>query len=130
MGALNGGLPKTSPRLLGGLAPAKVRNVFYSFHYQDVLRVNQVRNSGKIRPTDKGRQLTPQDRSLWEEVQRTNPRNLRTVIDSGLGGTSVTCVLAGYDTWSREWVRYEIARSLRKARCRLRDSNPRPHHYE
>jgi hypothetical protein len=98
--------------MFGGLAPAKVRNVFYSFHYQDVLRVNQVRNSGKIRPTDKGRQLTPQDRSLWEQVKRTNPRNLRSVIDNGLGGTSVTCVLAGYETWSREWVRYEIARSV------------------
>jgi hypothetical protein len=76
------------------------------------MRVNHVRKSNKIRPTDKGRQLTPQDRSLWEKIQRTNPRALRTMIDSKLGGTSVTCVLAGYETWSREWVRYEIARSL------------------
>ena len=26
--------------------------------------------------------------------------------------TSVTCVLAGTDTWRRRWVRYEIARSV------------------
>lgn len=90
----------------------KVRNVFYSFHFSDVFRVNHVRNSGKIRPADKGRLLTPNDRSLWERVKRTNPANLRRVIDRGLLGTSVTCVLVGTETWSREWVRYEIARSL------------------
>lgn len=90
----------------------KVRNVFYSFHFSDVFRVNHVRNSGKIRPADKGRLLTPNDRSLWERVKRTNPANLRRVIDRGLLGTSVTCVLVGTETWSREWVRYEIACSL------------------
>ena len=89
---------------------ATPRNVFYSFHYDDVLRVNHVRQSGKIRPADSGRNL--RDRSLWEKVKRTDPSNLKRVINKGLEGTSVTCVLAGYETWSRRWVRYEIARSL------------------
>lgn len=94
------------------VVPPRVRNVFYSFHYRDVLRVNHVRNSGKIRPGDKGRNITPRDRSLWESIKRTNPANLKNVIRAGLAGTSVTCVLAGYETWSREWVRFEIAQSL------------------
>jgi hypothetical protein len=34
------------------------------------------------------------------------------MIDKGLEGTTATVVVAGYETWSREWVRYEIARSL------------------
>src|SRR3546814_20766167 len=34
------------------------------------------------------------------------------MIDRGLEGTSVTCVLAGYETWNRPWVRYEIAKSV------------------
>lgn len=95
------------------------RNVFYSFHYADIFRVNHIRNSGKIRATDKGRNLTPRDRSLWESVKRTNPANLKRVINTGLSGTSVTCVLAGYETWSREWVRYEIARSLMRGNALL-----------
>lgn len=126
-GGLGGALPSTSnylnqllkgleqpprPAPLPPLRTATARNVFYSFHFADIFRVNHVRNSGKIRPADKGRYLTPQDRSLWERVKRTNPANLRRVIDSGLLGTSVTCVLVGAETWAREWVRYEIARSL------------------
>lgn len=95
------------------------RNVFYSFHYVDIFRVNHIRNSGKIRATDKGRNLTPRDRSLWESVKRTNPANLKRVINAGLIGTSVTCVLAGYETWSREWVRYEIAQSLMRGNALL-----------
>jgi hypothetical protein len=76
------------------------------------MRVNHIRQSGKIRPGDKGRNLTPRDRSLWERMKRTNPANLKNVIGAGLNGTSVTCVLAGFETWSREWVRFEIAQSL------------------
>jgi hypothetical protein len=94
------------------LAPPKQRRVFYSFHYADVFRVNHVRNSGKIRTADKG--LRPIDKSLWERVRRTDPANLRRVINAGLDGTSITCVLAGHETWSREWVRYEIAKSLQR----------------
>lgn len=132
-GGLFGGIgsatakPITSRSLLDGLArgnalapppvtaaPVKTRNTFYSFHYADVFRVNHVRKSGKIRATDTGRNLTPRDRSLWEKVKRTNPQNLRRVIDARLRDTTVTCVLAGEHTWSREWVRYEIARSLHR----------------
>lgn len=107
---LPSGRPVAAP--LGLAAPARVRRVFYSFHYRDVFRVNHVRKSNKIRGSDTGRQLTPEDRSLWEKIKRTNPLALRRMIDSRVNGTTVTCVLAGSETWSREWVRYEIARSL------------------
>jgi hypothetical protein len=122
-----GAKPDALQSLLDGLArgnalapppitatPVKTRNTFYSFHYADIFRVNHVRNSGKIRATDKGRNLVPRDRSLWEKVKLTNPQNLRRVIDAGVRDTTVTCVLAGEHTWSREWVRYEIARSLHR----------------
>lgn len=105
LGSLSGTPPKTTD--YAGLFQPKVRNVFYSFHYADVLRVNHIRKAGKFRTGDKVR-----DRSLWEKVRRTNPANLKRVINGGLGGTSVTCVLAGHETWWREWCRYEIAQSL------------------
>ena len=98
-------VPQTSA--LASYVPPKPRNVFYSFHYDDVFRVNHVRKSGQFRTGDKVR-----DRSLWEKVRRTDEANLKRVINAGLNGTTVTCVLAGYGTWSREWVRYEIARSI------------------
>jgi hypothetical protein len=96
--------------LFGGIAP-KTRHVFHSFHYADVRRVNQIRMCDQFRPNDRD---TPRaiDRSLWETAKKTSSAALARMIDNGLEGTSVTCVLAGTHTWSREWVRYEIARSL------------------
>jgi hypothetical protein len=52
------------------------------------------------------------DGSLWESSQRKGEASLKALINSGLENTSVTCVLAGTETYSRRWVRYEIAMSL------------------
>lgn len=108
-------------RSLGSLANAsvnpfapKVRRVFYSFHYADIFRVNHVRKAGQFRKMDKMRLPTPQDRSLWEEAKLKNPSALKGMIDRGLEGTSVTCVLAGTEAWERPWVRYEIAKSVQR----------------
>ncbi len=101
-----------NPDYSNPFAAAKQRWVFYSFHYDDVNRVNVVRQSGKIRPTDKMRCRTARDRSIWENAKRTGELALKRLINKGMIGSSVTCVLAGTYTWSREWVRYEIARSL------------------
>jgi hypothetical protein len=97
--------------LFGGLR--KSRHTFYSFHYADVMRVNQIRMCDQFKTTDR---RTPRvvDRSLWETAKKTNPSALASMIDKGLAGTSTTCVLAGTETWSREWVKYEIARSLER----------------
>lgn len=93
----------------------KERSTFYSFHYRDIFRVNHIRNAGAIRPQDRERLPTPRDRSLWESRKTTNPAALAAMINRGLSGTTVTAVLAGYETWQREWVRYEIARSLARS---------------
>lgn len=101
----------TAPISPNELAP-RIRRVFYSFHYADVNRVNQVRQSGKIRPIDSERVKTVQDRSLWERKKSINEEYLRRSIARNISGTSVTCVLAGEQTWARPWCRFEIARSL------------------
>lgn len=101
----------TAPVTLPAPTP-RIRRVFYSFHYADVNRVNQVRQSGKIRPIDSERVKTVQDRSLWERKKSINEEYLRRSIAKNIVGTSVTCVLAGEQTWARPWCRFEIARSL------------------
>jgi hypothetical protein len=110
---LNLGMPSSRAMkdLFGGLP--KTRHTFYSFHYADVMRVNQIRMCDQFKTTDR---RTPRvvDRSLWETAKLKNPSALASMIDKGLAGTSATCVLAGTETWSREWVKYEIARSLER----------------
>jgi MTH538 TIR-like domain (DUF1863) len=90
------------------------RRTFFSFHYKpDVWRAWNVRNSWVVRPEDQEGQGFF-DSSVFEASQRTNDDTLKTFLRDGLKGTSVTCVLSGTDTWSRRWVRYEIARSIVK----------------
>lgn len=75
------------------------------------MRVNHVRKAGVIRKLDRER-TTVIDRSIWEKVKIRNPGLLTSIIRKGLDGTTATVVLAGEETWQREWVRYEIAFSL------------------
>jgi hypothetical protein len=89
------------------------RRVFFSFHYQnDIWRVNQVRNSGEfgdVTGTD-----TFYDNSLWEEAKKKGDAALRALVEDGLKNSSVTTVLAGSETWSRKWVRYELVKSFER----------------
>ena len=90
------------------------RRTFFSFHYYpDVWRAWNVRNSWVVREDDQ------QDRgffdgSVFEASQREGDEVLKRFLREGLVNTSVTCVLAGTNTWTRRWVRYEIARSIVK----------------
>lgn len=86
------------------------RNVYFSFHYQDVIdfRANVVRNSGKFR---KSGDLF-RDSSIWEEAQEKQVIKIKSLIEAELKGSSVTCVLIGSETYSRRWVRYEIFKSF------------------
>lgn len=87
------------------------RKVFFSFHYDDVTRVNVVRNSDQItRRYTKAARF--HDKSLWEEAKKQGPLAIKRMINGGLDGSSVTCVLIGSHTWQRPWVRYEIIKSL------------------
>lgn len=96
--------------------PAVRRKTFFSFQYADIMRVNQVRKSWLIRPTanDPRSPLWFQDSSIWEKSKETSDAKLRRLILDGLDRTSVTCVLAGEETWSRTWVRFEIAASVQR----------------
>lgn len=86
------------------------RNVYFSFHYQDVIdfRANVVRNSWKFR--QKGNSF--RDQSIWEEAKEKEVNKIKSLIQSELIGSSVTCVLIGSETFSRRWVRYEIMKSF------------------
>jgi antiphage defense system Thoeris ThsB-like protein len=88
------------------------RRVFFSFHYQrDIWRVNVVRNCW----ITQDRQVAGYwDASLWEEAQKKGDAAIRKMIDDALTYTSVTVVLIGAETSTRQYVRYEIEKSLEK----------------
>jgi hypothetical protein len=86
------------------------RRVFFSFHYEnDVWRASIVRNSNVVEGTAAA---GFHDGSLWEEAKRTGDTAVQKLIDDGLLGTSVTCVLIGSETALRPWIDYEIKQSL------------------
>lgn len=87
-----------------------VRRVFFSFHYErDIFRVSQVRNSGLTKGTYE--QAGFIDHADWESLQRQGDSAIRRWIDGQLDGASVTVVLIGAETASRNWVTYEIQKS-------------------
>lgn len=87
------------------------RKVFFSFHYDDVHRVNVVRHSDTITRKYTGNSRFT-DRSLWETAKSQGPTAIKRLINPQLEYTSVTCVLIGQETWRRPWVRYELLKSL------------------
>lgn len=88
------------------------RHVFFSFHYkEDVWRASIVRNSGQF---DARAAAGWADSSMWEETKRKGPAAIRRLIDEGLEGTSVTAVLIGAHTAERDWVTYEIKKSIER----------------
>lgn len=87
-----------------------IRRVFFSFHYErDVRRIQQVRNSWVVR--ERGEAQPFYDYADFEEVKR-RVGGIEKWIDEQLTGASVTAVLFGAETFHREWVRYEIRRSV------------------
>lgn len=87
------------------------RRVFFSFHYQDVIdfRANVVRQHWVTKEREEAGYF---DKSLWESSKRTGDEGLKRLINDGLDGSSVTCVLIGSHTYARRWVRYEIFKSV------------------
>jgi hypothetical protein len=82
------------------------RRAFFSFHFQrDIFRVNQVRNSWVIQPSEQ--EAIWYDGSLWEVTKKKGDKALRDLIDNGLKYTSVTVVLIGAETSKRKWVNYD-----------------------
>ncbi len=90
------------------------RRVFFSFYYQDVIdfRANVVRQHWVTKPNREAAGFF--DASIWETAKRTGSVAVKRLINSGLDGTSVTCVLIGSQTYARPWVRYEILKSFKE----------------
>jgi hypothetical protein len=85
------------------------RRVFFSFHYErDIWRANQVRNSWVGRDREDAGFW---DAASWESIQRQGRDAVERWINTQLDGTSVTVVLIGTETSTREYVGYEIKRS-------------------
>ena len=94
------------------LASAIKRKVFFSFHYDDIMRVNVVRNAWKIDHPDNALMRSFYDSSLWESRKLEGDDAVKRLIREGVEYTSAVCVLIGTDTWLRRWVKYEIARAI------------------
>jgi hypothetical protein len=89
-----------------------VRRVFFSFHYErDIWRASQVRNSWVTKDREANTFL---DSASWESLKKQGDEPVKRWIDKQLDGTSVTVVLIGTETSTREFVRYEIRKSYEK----------------
>jgi hypothetical protein len=89
------------------------RRVFFSFHYErDGQRASIVRNSWVTKPNSEESGFI--DSAKWEEVKGKGDETIKTWIEKQLDGTSVTAVLIGAQTSTREWVKYEVKRSYER----------------
>lgn len=87
------------------------RTVFFSFHYQrDVMRAQIV----KQHHVTKGNYTAAGffDGSLEEKAKKEGDEVVRGMINRGLKGCTVLCVLIGKETYTRRWVDYEIFKSI------------------
>lgn len=80
------------------------RRVFFSFHYDDVMRVQQVRNIGSI---EKNAEVSKNE---WEKIKK-NKKGVEDWIDNNMKGCSCIVVLIGSKTANRPWVKYEIEKA-------------------
>lgn len=88
------------------------RRAFFSFHYErDVWRAGQVRNSWVTKDREAAGFW---DAASWEEVKKKGEEEVKKWIRKQLEGTSVTVVLIGAETSSREYVKYELEQSWGK----------------
>lgn len=85
------------------------RKVFFSFSYNDLWRVNVVRNSAVL---DGSSLAGFHDASIWEEIKRQGDDAIRASIDVALRETTATVVLIGQTTADRAFVSYEIERTI------------------
>ena len=89
-----------------------MRRVFFSFDWDDVWRVNQVRKSWVTKKgTNKAGFV---DAAEIEKVKKRTDKEIEKWIDAQMKGTSVTCILIGSKTDESKWVKYEIERSIER----------------
>lgn len=89
------------------------RKAFFSFHYErDVWRASQIRNSWVTKPDRETAGFW--DSASWEQVKRSGDDAVKSWINRQLEGTSVTVVLVGAETSTRQYVNYEIEQSYKR----------------
>lgn len=87
------------------------RSVFFSFHYQrDIFRVQQVKQHYVTKGTYTAAGYF--DGSLEEKAKKEGEDAVKRLIDAGLKGSTVLCVLIGNQTATRHWVYYEILKAI------------------
>jgi hypothetical protein len=106
------------------------RKAYFAFHYDDIMRVNNVRQAWKIKHPDAPKMRSFYDSSLWESRKLEGPDAVKRLIRQGVEYTSAVCLLIGTHTWSRRWVRYEIARAVIDKRGLLGVHINRLNHHE
>lgn len=88
------------------------RRVFFSFHYdEDINRSMTVRNSWVTQGKEAVGFI---DKAEFEKVKKNGESAVCRWIDKQLEGTSVTVVLIGRETLDRQYVQYEIRKSIEK----------------
>lgn len=89
------------------------RKAFFSFHYKnDVWRANIVRNSWVTKDDKEAAGFI--DAADFEKVQKDGDVAVKKWIKNQLYGTSVTVVLIGSETNSRDYVKFELQQSYEK----------------
>lgn len=88
------------------------RRIYFAFHYDDIFRVNVVRNSWRFQLNRESSGYF--DASLWEKAKRESDLALKRLINGGLENTTVTVFLLGSETADRRWVNYELVRSVER----------------
>jgi hypothetical protein len=89
------------------------RKAFFSFHYKnDVWRANIVRNSWVTKDTKEAAGFI--DAAEFEKVEKSGADAIKKWIKDQLTGTSVTVVLIGAETNSRDYVKFELQESYSK----------------
>jgi MTH538 TIR-like domain (DUF1863) len=87
------------------------RRVYFAFDFDDLMRIEIVRQSGKV-----GLRETIQrgfyDRAVWESRALKNESGLLALMREAVRNSTTVCVLSGAHTWRSRWVKYEIARAV------------------
>lgn len=75
------------------------KRVFFSFYYQDVIdfRADVVRQHWRMKPDREDAGFF--GASIWGNAKLSGSIGIKRVINAGLEGTSVTCVLVGSETY-------------------------------
>jgi hypothetical protein len=89
-----------------------MRKVFFSFDWNNVWRVNQVRNSWVAKGNYQNAGFM--DKAEIEKIKLQTDEKIKKWINAQIQGTSVTCVLIGENTHKSKWVQYEIEQSIEK----------------